>query len=197
MVSSSPFEAFVIGGSAGALEVISAVLPALPKGLGVAVLIVVHLAPNRHSYLPEVLATRTSLTVKEPDDKEPLLPGVVYVAPANYHLLVERDRTLALSVDDAVNFSRPSIDVLFESAADSLGPAVAGVLLTGANDDGASGLAKIKARGGVAIVQAPETASAAAMPQAGIRATAVDHVLRPEGIGPLLAELATQCGGVR
>ncbi len=192
-----PIDALVIGGSAGALEVLMTVLPALPRDLSAAVVIVLHLAPHKPSYLRDVLSQRTALAVREPDDKEPMLPGTVYVGPPNYHLLIERNRTLALSVDDAVNFSRPSIDVLFESAAEALGPSVAGVLLTGANDDGARGLARIRASGGITVVQSPETASASAMPEAGIRAAAIDHVLPPERIGPLLVELAKRSGGSR
>jgi two-component system chemotaxis response regulator CheB len=183
-------EAIVIGGSAGALDVLTALLPALPAGYPIPVAIVVHVPPNKPSYVAEVLAAKTVLPVKEAEDKEPLAPGVVYVAPPNYHLLIERGRTFALSDDEQLHFSRPAIDVLFESAAEAYGDRLAGVVLTGASEDGAAGLAAIKRGGGLAIVQSPATASARPMPEAAIAATQVDHVLPIAEIAPLLARLA-------
>lgn len=188
-----PIEAIVIGGSAGALDALAGLLPALPADCPLPVAIVVHV-PNKPSYLAEVLASRTVLRVKEAEDKEPIAPGVVYVAPPNYHLLIERGRTFALSDDQLLHFSRPAIDVLFESAAEAYGNRLAGVVLTGASEDGAAGLAAIKRAGGLAIVQLPATASARAMPEAAIAATQVDHVLPVAEIAPLLARLA---GGAR
>jgi two-component system chemotaxis response regulator CheB len=181
-------EVIVIGGSAGALDALSAILPALPANFPIPVAMVLHVPPTR-SYLAEVLGARTRLKVKEADDKEPLTAGTIFVAPPNYHLLIERDRRLALSVDEPVFFSRPSIDVLFESAADSCGPVLAGLLLTGANEDGARGLARIKAAGGTTLVQSPETSPMVVMPEAAIRLHRIDHVLPLAEIGPHLLEL--------
>lgn len=183
------FRAIVIGASAGGLEALKTLLPALRENLPVPVLIVQHIAPNSDSYLPTYLDERAPLHVKEAEDKEILLPGVVYVAPPNYHLLVEADNTMSLCAGHRVNYSRPSIDVLFESAADAFGPRLIGVILTGANQDGAQGLARIKKLGGVAIVQSPRTAVARAMPVAALEATQVDHVLPLEDIAPLLNTL--------
>ena len=189
-----PIEAIVIGGSAGALDALAALLPALPAGCPFPVAIVVHVPANKPSYLAEVLASKTVLPVKEAEDKEPIAPGVVYIAPPNYHLLIERGRTFALSDDQVLHFSRPAIDVLFESAAEAYGDRLAGVVLTGASEDGAAGLAAIKRAGGLAIVQSPATASARPMPEAAIAAAEVDHILPVVEIAPLLAQLA---GGAR
>ncbi len=181
--------AIVIGGSAGALEALAVILPALPSSCDVPIVIVVHLPPAAPSLLPTVLQPRSALLVKEAEDKEPLMGRTIYVAAPNYHLLVERDRTFALSVDDLVHFSRPAIDVLFESASEAYGPNLAGVVLTGANADGAAGLAAIKRRGGITIAQAPDSAAVPAMPEAAIDTGTVDHVLPPAGIAALLSEL--------
>jgi two-component system, chemotaxis family, protein-glutamate methylesterase/glutaminase len=181
--------AIVIGGSAGALEALAVILPALPSSCDVPIVIVVHLPPAAPSLLPIVLQPRSALLVKEAEDKEPLMGRTIYVAAPNYHLLVERDRTFALSVDDLVHFSRPAIDVLFESASEAYGPNLAGVVLTGANADGAAGLAAIKRRGGITIAQAPDSAAVPAMPGAAIDTGAVDHVLPPAGIAALLSGL--------
>lgn len=189
-MSEQAVEAIVIGGSAGALEALGALLPALPADLAAPVLLVLHLPARRPSLLGEVLAARTRLRVKEAEDKEPLAPGTLYLACPDYHLLVERDRRLALSVDDPVHFSRPSIDVLFESAADAFGPALVGVLLSGANEDGAAGLARIAARGGRALAQTPETAQVPTMPEAGLRRAAPCAALSPAALGAHLTNLA-------
>jgi two-component system chemotaxis response regulator CheB len=187
--------AIVIGGSAGALEALAVILPALPSSCDVPIVVVVHLPPAAPSLLPAVLQPWTPLLVKEVDDKEPVVGRTIYVAPSNYHLLVERDRTFALSVDDLVHYSRPAIDVLFESASEVYGPQLAGVVLTGANADGAAGLAAIKKRGGLTIAQSPGSAVAPTMPQAAIDTGAVDHVLPPAGIAALLVAL-TRAGRI-
>ena len=127
--------------------------------------------------------------VKQADEKEKIVPAMIYIAPPNYHLLVEDDRTFSLSVDELVNFSRPSIDVLFESAADAYGKRLIGIILTGANSDGSNGLKKIKECGGMAIVQDPESSEADTMPRAAIKATKVDYVLPLEEIGTFLRKL--------
>lgn len=187
--ASSPLDAIVIGGSAGALEALAVILPALPADFPLPVLLVIHIPPNKPSYLVEVLGRSTQLSVKEAEDKEPLCAGTLYVAPPSYHLLVERQRILSLSVDEPIHFSRPSIDVLFESAAEAYGAALLGLLLTGANADGARGIARIKEAGGVTMVQAPQTSSSPEMPEAALRLTRVDHVLPPLELGVLLSAL--------
>jgi two-component system chemotaxis response regulator CheB len=161
-------EAVVIGASAGALEALSSLLPTLPSDYRLPILIVVHLPADKTSLLAELLRARCAIRVREAEDKEPIEPGVAYFAPPDYHLLVEQDRRLSLSDDEPVLFSRPSIDVLFESAADAYGGGLIGIVLTGANSDGAKGLRAVVEAGGAAVVQSPESAYAAAMPQAAI-----------------------------
>ena len=163
-------EAIAVGASAGALEALSVVLPALPAGFRAAILIVVHLPADRPSMLAELLRAKSAIDVREAEDKEPIRPGTAYVAPPDYHLLVERDRRLSLSSEEPINYSRPSVDVLFESAADVFGPGLVGVVLTGANADGAAGLRAVVAAGGVAVVQRPDEAYAANMPEAALAA---------------------------
>jgi two-component system chemotaxis response regulator CheB len=179
-------EAIVVGGSAGALDALSVLLPALPVDCAVPVALVVHLPPSRPSRLAAVLAMRASVPVKEAEDKEPVAPGRVYVAPPGYHLLIERGRTFALSTDALLNFSRPAIDVLFESAADAYGDALAGIVLTGASEDGARGLAAIAEAGGLAVVQAPDGAVARQMPDAAIARAAGARILPLADIATLM-----------
>jgi two-component system chemotaxis response regulator CheB len=158
------------------------------------VLVVVHLPRDRHSLLPELFAARCRVKVKEAEDKEPISRGTVYFAPPDYHLLVERSHeepTLALSVDDPVHFSRPSIDVLFETAAEAYGSRLLGVILTGANADGASGLQRVRREGGQSWVQSPEKAYARGMPEAAIAAGPVDDVLSLEQIASRLGGLGS------
>ncbi len=170
-------EAIVIGASAGGVDALNHLLPALPPGFAPAVLIVVHVRPDAPSLLPELFAARCRLPVVEPDDKDNIAGGTVYVAPAGYHLQVEADRSVALSVDPPVRFSRPSVDVLFESAAHVYGGALLGILLSGANDDGARGMAAITRAGGRGWAQDPKTASSDAMPLGGIERGAVHEIL--------------------
>ena len=184
-------EAIVMGGSSGALEALSTLLPALPEPCAVPVAIVVHLPPARPSHLPEVLGARTPLPVREAEDKEPIAAGTVYVAPPNYHLLVERSKTFALSADEAVLFSRPAIDVLFESAADAYGERLVGIVLSGASADGARGLSAVKQRGGIAVVQSPDASPAPEMPRAALAMVEADHVLSLADLASLLGQLAT------
>ena len=129
-----------------------------------------------------------ALEVKEAEEKEPVQPGYVYFAPANYHLLIEDDRSFALSIDEKVNYTRPSIDVLFESAADVYGSSLIGIILSGANNDGVAGMLRIKRSGGLVIVQDPDTADAPFMPKAVLEAISVDYKLAPRSIGHLLKE---------
>ncbi len=181
-------DAIVIGGSAGALEALTLALPVLPAELGVPIALVLHVPPTRRSLLVDVLGARCAIPVCEVDDKQPFERGL-YIAPANYHLLVERTGTFALSIDPPVRFSRPSIDVLFESAADAYGERLAAVLLSGANEDGVAGLIRIRDAGGIIAVQDPRTASSPEMPEAALRLGLTQLVLAPEAIGTFLLEL--------
>ena len=183
------YKAIVIGVSAGGLEALNEVLPAITAPNFIPVLVVQHLSPDSEGYLPLHLNPRCTMEVKEAEDKEPLQSGMIYIAPPNYHLMVEVDRALALSVDKRVNFSRPSIDVLFETAAEIFCDSLVGVVLTGANADGAAGLARIKRFGGLTVVQDPASAVADAMPRAALKAVAVDHLLPLDEIGPFLNSL--------
>jgi two-component system chemotaxis response regulator CheB len=179
-----------IGASWGGLHAVETVLRALPPGFAAPVVIAQHRqADASDGMLARLLAARCALRVCEAEDKLKLDPGLVLIAPADYHLLVETG-AVALSVDAPLNYSRPSIDILFGSAADAYGERVAGVVLTGANADGAAGLARIVERGGTALVQDPETAERREMPDAALRATPQARVLALEEIGPALTELA-------
>ena len=160
--------AVVIGASAGALQALSQILPALPADFPLPILVVVHIPRDRRNRLAPLFQAKCRMAVREGEDKEPALPGTIYFAPPDYHLLVERDGTLSLSSDEEVLFSRPSIDVLFESAADAFDDAVVGVVLTGANPDGANGLKAIADAGGEAIVEDPAAAYCSAMPLAAL-----------------------------
>jgi two-component system chemotaxis response regulator CheB len=170
-------EAVVIGASAGALEALSAILPVLPSNYGLPVMIVVHLPPDRRSVLAELFQAKCSIEVHEAEDKESISGGTAYFAPPDYHLLVEANKSLSLSNDEPVFYSRPSVDVLFESAADAYGPSLIAIVLTGANQDGAKGLTAVAEAGGITIVQNPEGAYASAMPEAAIAACPGAQVL--------------------
>lgn len=159
--------AVVIGASAGAVQALSEILPRLPANFPVPILIVVHV-PAAPSGLTTLFAGKCAMKVVEPDDKESILPGTIYFAPPGYHLLVEPGAGIALSADEPVLFSRPSIDVLFESAADCFGSALLAIVLSGANEDGARGAAIIEQAGGVVLVEDPATAYAATMPAAAL-----------------------------
>lgn len=160
--------ALLIGASAGAVEALSMILPCVPEDARIPLVVVVHLPPNRLSLLPELFAARCGARVREPLDKEPMSAGTIWFAPPNYHLLLEADTSFSLSIDEPINFSRPSIDVLFESAAEALGSGLCAVVLTGANADGANGARRIRERGGFVIVQDPSTAVATDMPSSAI-----------------------------
>ncbi|MEE1924631.1 chemotaxis protein CheB [Pseudomonas sp. 148P] len=182
-------EAIVMGASAGGVSALLSVMGCLPRTFAIPLISVLHLPDNHDSQLAEVFARRLRRPVREARDKESIEPGMIYVAGPGYHLSVERDRSLSLSQEERVHFSRPSIDILFESAADAYGPALAGVLLTGANEDGAAGLARISQLGGLSIVQDPAQAQVSAMPAAALALHRPDHVLPLNGIGHLLAKL--------
>jgi len=192
IVLEDKYEAVVIGVSAGGLAAMDKILPQLNSDFCLPILIVQHISPDSENYLPTHYNVRCSLKVKEAEDKEPISPGTIYFSPPNYHLMVECDKSVALSVDPKVNFSRPSVDVLFETAASTYKDKLIGVILTGANNDGAAGLVKIKKMGGTAIVQDPETAEADAMPKAAIEAADVDQVLSLKGIADFLNGLCVE-----
>ncbi len=190
-VFSQQYRAIVIGASAGALNALKTVLVPLPPDFPIPLIIVVHVSPERtENYMIEHLNDSCSLNVKEADEKEPVKPGNVYVAPSDYHLLLEADGTLSMSVDEKVNYSRPSIDVLFESAAESYSSELIGIILTGANSDGAEGVKAIKENGGLTIVQNPDTAESNYMPLAAIKACEADYILPLPEITELLISLA-------
>lgn len=184
-------KAILIGASAGAVQALLAILPALPATFSLPILVVVHIPPDRDNMLVPLLQSKCRITVKEAEDKEPIEGGVIYFAPSDYHLLVETDRSLALSTDEPVNFSRPSIDVLFESAADAFAAGLVGVILTGANHDGAEGLRTVQAAGGVAIIQDRAEAYATAMPDAALQACPSAHVMTIDAITTYLKSLGT------
>ena len=184
-------KAVVIGASAGAVEALSAILPALPRNYGLPVIVVVHVPPDKKSILAELFRMKCAMQVREAEDKEPLSGGTVYFAPPDYHLLVEREGSLSLSNDEQVHYSRPSIDVLFESAADAYGPALIAVVLTGANQDGANGLKAVAAAGGTAVVQNPEEAFAATMPQSALAECPGARVLSLKEIADTLRGVET------
>lgn len=190
------YEAVVIGVSAGGIEALKVILRALPKSFPLPVAIVQHRNECPDGFLAEYLNRTSEIAVSEAEDKEPLCAGHVYLAPAGYHLLIESDRSFSLSVDARVNYSCPSIDVLFESAADVFAGSLIGIVLTGANADGAQGLKAIKIRGGLAIVQDPETAQVAAMPHAALAATPVDYIVDLKQIAPLLTQMSMPSKGV-
>lgn len=169
-MTSARVEAIAIGASAGAVQALLKILPALPHGYAIPILIVVHVPPDRNNALVSLFEERCGMPVKEALDKEAISTGMIYFAPSDYHLLVEQDLSLALSLDEPVNHSRPAIDVLFETAADAYGPALVGIVMTGANHDGAAGLRAVAEAGGTAIVEDPGSAQVSTMPAAALAA---------------------------
>lgn len=182
-------EAVVIGASAGALEALSVILPSLPAGFRLPVMVVVHVPPNRRSMLVNLFRAKCQIPVREADDKEPISPGTIYFAPPDYHLLIELDKSLSLSSDEPVLFSRPAIDVLFETAADAYGPTLIGIILTGANQDGARGLRAIVEAGGTGLVQSPPGAFAATMPEAATAACPSAQVMSLDALATYLRDI--------
>lgn len=179
-------DAIVVGTSAGGVEALSCVLPALPATYRGSVFVVLHVPRGRPSLLVDLFAPKCALAVREAEDKEPVAPGTIYFAPPDYHLLIDRGPVLSLSVDDPVHFSRPSIDALFESAADEYGSRLLGVVLTGASRDGAAGLDAVHRAGGITCVQEPTTAQVPLMAEAAMLQTTVDYVLPLASLADLL-----------
>lgn len=183
------YSVVAIGTSWGGLAALTKLLGALPTDFGIPVVVVQHRSKDSERLLVQLLQDATDLKVGEIEDKDPLTPGTVHVAPANYHVLIE-DGYASLTIEEPVRFSRPSIDVMFSSAADTYGAAAIGVVLTGANEDGARGLAHIVKRGGLALVQDPKTAEIPIMPQAAIRVVPTAEVLPLETLGSRLIALS-------
>lgn len=182
-------EAIVVGASAGGVEALLSIFSSLAPGFTLPIIVVLHLPDARRSHLADVFARRVPMPVMEARDKALIEAGTLYFAAPGYHLSVEQDRSLSLSLEDRVHHSRPAIDYLFESAADAYGPALVAVLLTGANQDGARGLAHVKRRGGLTVVQDPAEAHVSIMPKAALALHQPDHILPLRGIGRLLMEL--------
>lgn len=182
-------EAVVIGASAGGVNALMQLLPALPRSYRLPIVVVLHVKSGRQNQLVEVFQQRMQLPVREAGDKDDLIPGTLYFAPAGYHLLLENERSFALSCDAPVHFARPAIDITMETAADVFGARLAGILLTGANDDGAEGMAAIGRAGGLTVVQDPKEADVDVMPLEAIRIRPPDLVLPLEKIKQVLLML--------
>lgn len=184
-----PYEAVVIGVSSGGMNALKFLFSALPADFGMAVIVVQHISPRSDNQWIALLNDTSSLIIKEADEKEGIKKGRIYIAPPNYHLLVEKNRTFSLTIDERVNYARPSVDVLFESAAEAYTSRLVGVILTGSNHDGAWGLKRIKELGGLTIAEDPQTAASSFMPASAIAAVQPDHILPLEAIPPLLIKL--------
>jgi two-component system chemotaxis response regulator CheB len=183
------YKIIVIGTSAGGMEALKIILPVFPPAFPIPIVIVQHISSLSNGFMIQYMNSISSVRVKEAEEKELLTSATVYFAPPNYHLLIEEDQTLSLSVENKVNYARPSIDVMFESAVYAYGNAIIGVILTGANNDGAKGLATIKNVGGYAIVQSPETAYSDSMPKAAIAQTTPDLIIPLDEIGIVLRDM--------
>lgn len=179
-------DAFIIGGSAGSLDVLLKVLPNIDAAINFPIVIVIHRKHGADSLLPDLLSGRTKLKVKEVDEKEKLRAGFIYIAPSDYHLLIERDKSFSLDYSEKVNYSRPSIDVTFQTAAEVYREGLVCLLLSGSNSDGVNGLKSVKEWGGLAVIQDPATAQVAYMPAQAQLNVEIDRVLRPEDMGEFI-----------
>lgn len=171
-----------IGGSAGSLDVLFKTLPFLEPSRNKAILIILHRKPTDDNVLEELLAAKSAWPVKEAEAGEPVLPEHVYVAPPDYHLLIEDKRTFSLDASEKINYSRPSIDASFESAAEVYGPTLVAIILSGANGDGSAGMKIVKAKGGTCAAQSPATAATPYMPQQAIKSVQMDRILPDQEI---------------
>ena len=178
--------ALIIGGSAGSLDVLLKVLPQVNPGIGFPIIIVVHRKHGADSLLPALLSARTKLMVKEVDEKEKILAGTVYIAPSDYHLLIEQDQTFSLDYSEKINYSRPAIDATFQTAAEVYGTKLVCLLLSGSNSDGVNGLKTVKTWGGTAVIQDPATAQVAYMPEQARLNVEIDHILSIEDMGEFI-----------
>ena len=184
------YKAIVIGVSSGGMNAMKFMSSTLPLGFSIPIIIVQHIGARSDNQWINFLNQSGNLKMKEADEKEKIEQGAVYVAPANYHLLIEKNKTFSLTIDEKVNFSRPSIDVLFESAARAYTDSLIGIILTGANKDGTAGITRIKKYGGLTIVEDPNTAESPSMPASAIASIVPDHILPLAGIVALLIKIA-------
>lgn len=182
--------ALIIGGSAGSLDVLLKVLPDLDAVLKFPIVIVLHRKPGKESLLTDLLSTKTQLTVKGIEEKEIIMPGIIYIASPSYHLLIENNKTFSLDGSEKVNFSRPAIDVTFESASQVYGSNLVCILLSGANHDGTKGLNTVKNNGGKIIIQNPESAISRFMPENALVNLTIDSVLDPEEMANYINQLS-------
>ncbi|RQO67866.1 chemotaxis protein CheB [Pedobacter sp. KBW06] len=179
-------DAFIIGGSAGSLDVLLKVLPEIQPDIPFPIIIVIHRKHGADSLLPDLLSSRTKLIVKEADEKEKIVAGTVYIAPSDYHLLIEMDRTFSLDYSEKVNYSRPAIDVTFQTAAEAYKNKLVCLLLSGSNADGVKGLKTVKAWAGKAVIQDPESAQVAYMPEQAKKHVEIDRILRIEDVAEFI-----------
>lgn len=186
------FQAIAIGVSTGGVQALKTLFGRLPSDFPLPLLVVQHISPEAGNGMAKLLDDQCAIRVKEADEQDVVLPGTVYLAPPNYHLLVEKACTLSLSADAPVSYARPSVDVLFESAAAVYGAGLIAMVLTGANHDGSRGAKAVKRRGGIVVVQDPEDAEARQMPDAALAATAADHVVALDDMAALLRRLAEE-----
>lgn len=183
------YKAIVIGTSSGGMNALKLLFSALPVDFSIPIIIVQHISPHSDNQWIKLLNNNSKLYLKEADEKEKIENGKVYIAPPNYHLMIERNKTFSLTIDERVNYSRPSIDVLFESAAEAYKNKLIGVILTGSNNDGTKGIKRIKEFGGLTIAQDPATAESSYMPASAIAAIQPDYILSLEDITELLIKL--------
>lgn len=186
------YEAIVIGVSSGGMNVLKIITAALPIDFKIPIIIVQHIGAHSDSKWIQLLNEKSTLLIKEADEKEKIEKGTMYIAAPNYHLLIEKDKTFSLSIDERVNFARPSIDVLFESAAEAYREKLIGIVLTGSNNDGTKGIIRIKECGGLTIIQDPKAAESPYMPKSAIDAIEADYILSLEGIVELLIKIDNQ-----
>ncbi|TDE53402.1 chemotaxis protein CheB [Flavobacterium sp. GT3P67] len=186
------YEAIVIGVSSGGMNALKIIFSALPVDFNIPIIIVQHVGAHSDSQWIKLLNEKSPLEIKEADEKEKIENGKIYIAPPNYHLLIEKDKTFSLTIDERVSFARPSIDVLFESAAEAYKNKLIGIVLTGSNHDGTKGITRIKECGGLAIIQDPKTADSAYMPKSAIAAIVPDYILSLEDIVALLIQMDQQ-----
>lgn len=184
------YEAIVMGVSSGGMSAMKIMFSLLPKNFSIPIIMVQHLSAHSNNEWIQLLNDKSDLSIKEADEKEKIENGKVYIAPPNYHLMIEMNKTLSLTIDERINFARPSIDVLFESAAEVYKNKLIGVILTGSNADGTVGLKKIKEYGGLTIAQDPKTAESPYMPTSAIAAVQMDYILSLEDIIKLLIKIA-------
>jgi two-component system chemotaxis response regulator CheB len=182
-------KALVIGGSAGSLDVLLRVLPVLDEALTFPIIIVIHRKHGSDSLLPDLLSSKTRLKVKEVEEKEPICAGTIYIAPSDYHLLIEQDQTFSFDYSEKINYSRPAIDVTFQTAAEVFKTKLACLLLSGSNSDGVSGLKTVKMWGGLAIIQDPDSAQVSYMPAQAKLHVKIDKILSIENIGEFINSL--------